>query len=630
MCGFAGIYDPNGLSESDRAMVERMGETLSHRGPDGAGRWEGAQLAVAHRRLAIIDLDGGHQPMLNDEGTIGIAYNGEIYNYRELRDELRQAGCTFRTQSDTEVIIRAYETWGVDFVSRLSGMFAFVLWDTPRGRSLLVRDRYGVKPLYVHRHRHGAVAFASEIKAILIDPRVPREMAREHLAEYLLFRTVAGSETMFRGITEIEPGTVAILAHEGWRTHRYWSIPMRTDGRSDGASAQERASALLADSVRSRLVSDVTVGTITSGGLDSSLVSAIAAHAQGRPIDTFCVGFVDPANDERPWARMVADHIGSRHHEYVLQPSDFAEHLDVLTWANDEPLTHANAIPMHLVFRHAKERAAVTVVLSGEGADELFGGYGRYRAMYRRERLRRIPGVALLARGVPGISRLGTLRRVFHPGFPLSSNGFADPTLLLQLGVTGVREAVDERSRYWPAASDDIDALFGYDQATYLPALLQRQDRMSMAAGVEAREPFLDHVLAEWVNGLGWRDKLVNGEPKALLKAVGRAWLPAPIIERRKVGFAVPIGAMLARGGVLADRVQALCDEDSAARDVLDAGALRGLIEEHWSGRADRSDLLWTLMALDAWSRVFLRGSLKSCVLPGVRSSLRRSSAAFI
>ena len=658
MCGICGIHSFDGLGAEDRVTLERMMRSLEHRGPDGDGLWLEGQAALGHRRLAIIDLEGGWQPLFNDARDVGVICNGEIYNYRELQRELEARGQRFRTKSDTEVIVRGYEVWGDSFVERLRGMFAIALWDAPRRRLLLVRDRFGVKPLYYAEGAGGRLLFASEIKALFADPSLTRTPNRAALAEYLAFRSVAGTETLFEGVHEVAPGAILIL-EDGRRTERrYWSpetgaekdahacleddarseseVDGRAQGRrangnghGDAGSAVERGRELLADAVRSRLVSDVELGTITSGGLDSSLVSAIAAEAAGGAIDTFCVGFDDAAYDERPFARTVSAHIRSRHHEIVVAPEDLERELERLTWAHDEPLTHPNSVPMHLIFREAKERARVTVLLSGEGADEVFGGYNRYGALARRDSLLRLPGLSFVAAAAPAFGKLATLKKVMRPEYLLSANAFNEPSEVhallrrdgAQTAATGVDEFLRRRRAFWPEGAGGADGMFVYDQRTYLPPLLQRQDRMSMAAGLEAREPFLDHHLAGWANRLGPSVKLPGGVRKGLLKEIALKWLPREIVHRRKVGFEMPLGAWLRAGGVLSGRVAALDDASSFVGEVVDPAAITRLRREHDSLQADHADLLWTLVALDAWARTFLGGQMRGERLPGAATA---------
>lgn len=626
MCGICGIVRPEASSASDRELVRRMMDLLAHRGPDGAGLWESSPAVLGHRRLAVIDIEGGHQPLVDSSGDIGVVFNGEIYNYRELRKELSAAGHRFATAGDTEVLVHGYRYWGDDLVTRLRGMFAFAIWDAPRQRLLLARDRLGIKPLYLFEEGGRRFLFASEIKALFADPDVPRAINEKKLAEFMAFRSIAGEETLFRGIRELSPGSILIYENGRARERRYWApeVPEKFD-----PDPVRRGSDLLRSAVESQLVSDVKLGSITSGGLDSSLVSAIAAGAtQSGAIDTFCAGFSDPTYDERPFARAVADRIGSIHHEIVVEPEEIESELDRLTWAHDEPLTHPNSIPMHLLFRDARERAGVTVLLSGEGADEVFGGYDWYRVAMQRERLARIPGIGLLGRLAP-FGRLATLKRVLHPDYLLGANAtVAPPRLDPLLGMTG--DPLTSRRQLWSERRRASDALFLYDQQTYLLPLLQRQDRMSMAAGLEARVPFLDHHLVEWANGLTAEVKLANGVRKALLKRVAREWLDPSIIDRKKVGFAMPIGQWLRRGGALHSRVRRLTREDSPLRDFVATTAIRRITQEHESG-ADHTDILWSLVALDAWFGTFLTEGLTEHALPGSKQvqTIFSSQAAF-
>jgi asparagine synthase (glutamine-hydrolysing) len=591
-----------------------MMDSLDHRGPDGEGLWTGEQVILGHRRLAIIDLAGGYQPLFNETRDIGVVNNGEIYNYRELTSELKTAGHTFTTASDTEVLVHGYEQWGDDFVSHLRGMFAFALWDGRRRRLLLGRDRFGVKPLY-YANTRDRLLFASEIKSLFADHAVPRELNTDRLAEYLAFRSVAGEETLFKGIREIAPGTVMVCENGRFTERKYWSPEVEITGGAETPQLLERGRELLSDSVVARLVSDVPLGTITSGGLDSSLVSAIAAE-HTLQIDTFCVGFADPAYDERPFARVVADRIHSKHHTIEVSPEDIENNLDRLTWAHDEPLTHPNSIPMHLIFRDAKERVGVTVLLSGEGADEVFGGYEWYATAHRRDSLRKVPAVSLMAAAAPALGKLATLKKVMRADYLVGANAVSDSNTVNSL-IKDPSDYLSRRAGLWPNASKNTDGLFVYDQRTYLAPLLQRQDRMSMAAGLEAREPFLDHHLTEWANALSAEVKLKGGKRKALLKELALKWLPDEIIHRRKVGFEMPLGAWLRKGGPLAHRVQALRDKDSFSAGLFERATIEQLITAHDLGSANHANILWSLIALDSWANTFLRAHVKSERLPG-------------
>ena len=618
MCGICGSYSADGLRPDDERIVRSMMASLEHRGPDGEGLWASPSGAVlGHRRLAIIDLMGGHQPQFNETRNIGVIVNGEIYNYRELRSELTSFGHLFRTASDTEVLVHGYEQWGDDFVTRLRGMFAFALWDEPRRRMILGRDRFGVKPLYYVETDNEHLLFASEIKALFADSGVKRALNQNRLTEYLMFRGVAGEETLFAGVREVAPGCLLILEGQQRRVHHYWTPEVQSAPTRHLNDLIEEGRELLRDAINARLVSDVALGTITSGGLDSSLVSAVAAELTSGPIDTFCVGFGDPAYDERPFARIVSGRIKSRHHEIVVSPADIDRELDRLTWAHDEPLTHPNSVPMHLIFRDAKERADVTVLLSGEGADEVFGGYEWYRVAQQRDALQhKVPGISQLAKIAPGVSKLATLKKVLSDDYLASANAFSPRSLVNEL-LPVADDVTESRKRFWPTQRPGADGMFIYDQQTYLLPLLQRQDRMSMAAGLEAREPFLDHRLAEWANALNAETKLAGGARKALLKSLATRWLPDEIVYRKKVGFEMPLGEWLRPGGPLSDRVEALRDRSSLAAKVTDRAAVSRLIDEHKNGKANHGDVLWTLLALDAWAVAFLGPQVHSERLPG-------------
>jgi asparagine synthase (glutamine-hydrolysing) len=599
-----------------------MMTALEHRGPDGEGLWSGGQAVLGHRRLAIIDLAGGHQPIFNETGDISVVFNGEIFNFRELRRELESSGHRFRTNSDTEAIVHGYEEWGDDFVKRLRGMFAFVIWDGPRRRMILGRDRFGVKPLYYAETDGGErLLFASEIKALFAEERVPRALNQSRLAEYLSFRSLADEETLFEGVRQVMPGTLMLLEDGRRRERRYWSPEVHVEHGQNSPDALERGRALLIDAVEARLVSDVELGTITSGGVDSSLLSAITAELSARTVDTFCVGFDDPKLDERPFARIVAERIGSRHHETVVSPEEIDRELERLTWANDEPLTHPNSVPMHLIFRLAKERENVTVLLSGEGADEVFGGYERYAVAMRRDALGRIPGLSLMSSIAPRVGKLATLKKVLREDYLIAASEFSPRSVVAALaGRSGSDDYLLRRRHLWPEGASGADGLFVYDQRTYLLPLLQRQDRMSMAAGLEIRVPFLDHHLAEWANSLPASVKLAGGVRKALLKEMAARWLPTEIINRRKVGFEMPLGAWLRRGGPLAHRVLALRDKGSFAAESTNPALLSRLIDEHNSGAANHADTLWSLVALDLWANIFLGASVRSERLPGAQT----------
>ena len=619
MCGICGVIRFPGLSADDGEAVRRMTGALRHRGPDGAGFWCDSQAALGHARLAIIDLAGGYQPMFNERGDVAIVFNGEIYNFAELRRALISAGHEFRTCSDTEVIVHGYEEWGDDVVDRLRGMFAFALWDAEHRRLVVARDRMGEKPFYYYlAPDKETFYFASELKAVVACASVPRRLNSARLPEYLAFRSISGDETLFQGVKQLEPGTSMVLQAGRQSTRAYWTTTPAACATESRAALQETGERLLLDSIASRLVSEVPLGTITSGGLDSSLVTAMAIKLAGRPLDTFCVGFGEPGSiDERPYAREVARHVGSHHHEIEVTGSDVARELERLTWAHDEPLTHPNSVPMHLIFRFAKETVGTTVLLSGEGADELFGGYGWYATMLKRERLLRVPGLGRSARLFA--RRWPVLSKVLAPDYPLLANAVLDRSAVADLVGTSTNY-LDSRRRFWPAGKGAADGLFQFDQRVYLEPLLQRQDRMSMAAGVEARVVFLDHPLVRWINGVPTSEKIRGGSRKALLKAIAARWLPQHIIHRPKVGFTLPLGSWL-RSGPLARELDRIREPDAFVRSVLSGPAIDRLLGEHTAGIQDHAEPLWSLLSLNVWADVFLGPELRSRELPGVSTA---------
>ena len=616
MCGIAGSFRRGGATRADRVSVARMMHALAHRGPDGEGAWEDAEVVLGHRRLAVIDLNGGQQPLFDESGQIAVVFNGEIYNFADLRSQLVGRGHRFRTATDTEVLVHGYEEWGIDVVTRQRGMFAFALWDAVRHRLVLARDRLGIKPLYVWRDaRQHHLRFASEIKAVATDAGVPRRINRDVVAEYLIFRSVAGRSTLFEGIDEVPPGTVMIVDGHGCVERSYWRPSAEVREGGDGHDFVREGRELLRESVRMHLVSDVGLGTITSGGLDSSCITALACETHGAPVTTFCAGFGDASFDERPYAQRVARSLDAPYHECVIDAEDVDADLELLTWAHDEPLTHPNSIAMHRILRVAKERAGVTVVLSGEGADEVFGGYERYRIAAQRARLQRFAFAGTASQYVPG--RWGrTLRRVLSPEYLIASGGLTDPAMAAPL-FDDAGAWRRSREAHFPNHGDALGQLFVYDQQTYLPPLLQRQDRMSMAAGVEARVPFLDHHLVEWANAIPAREKLTGGVPKGLLRSMAEPWLGRETLTRRKVGFALPISRWLARGGTLAHRVDALRDTSCFVRTLVDGDALDTILRRRMTGEGADTDLLWTLIALEAWASTFLGPDLPVRGLPG-------------
>ena len=587
-----------------------MRDTFVYRGPDDAGIHVDANVGLGHRRLSIIDLGGGHQPMCDARGVLSIVYNGEVYNYRELRAELVARGHSFRTSSDTEVILQLYADRGEKCVEALNGMFAFAIWDAERRTLFLARDRMGVKPLY-YAETPEAFVFASEIKALFASGHVQPDCREERLAEYILFRQVAGSDTLFRGVKSLSPGcTISRNCEHGTRVNRYWSPRQPREPKPiTYDDARQHLADLLEESVRLRLISDVPVGTFCSGGLDSSLVTALAARQKGDAINTYSIGFDEPDYDESEYALTVARHCGTMHHQLVLGNLPFNDLLPRMIWHNDEPLDFPNSIHIFALSELAKQR--VTVVLTGEGSDELFGGYPRYRIPKLSRRYGAVPSsVRQLISRFTADHRMAKLER--FAALPLQdallyNASYLQPDVVAQLCPRVPPAGLEYRRSCLAATLEgslDVAARASLlDQETFLVSILHRQDKMSMAASIESRVPFMDYRLVEFANRLPSRFKLRSGAGKALVKDVAKLLLPAEIITRRKSGFGVPLARWFRASDGLGERIEAL--PGSPGAEVFDRAALRQLVAQHRSGAHDHSELLWTALNVAMWREAF-------------------------
>jgi asparagine synthase (glutamine-hydrolysing) len=610
-----------------------MRDVLAHRGPDAAGLFADAVAALGHRRLSIVDLATGQQPLANEDETVWISFNGEIYNHATLRQSLERRGHVYRTRSDTETIVHAYEEWADDCVDRVRGMFAFAIWDTKKRRLLLARDRLGLKPLYWTRVGDRLI-FASEIKSILESGLVPARANEAAVPELLGVRSLAGSETMFEGIFKLLPGHVLTFERGEVRCRRYWDVPV---GRDIAAPERSRADdvrrfrALLEESVRLRLMSDVPLGVFLSGGIDSSAIAALMARMIAHPLQTFSVAFKARAFNELDYARQVARAIGAEGHEVVIDDRDFFGALPRLVWHEDEPIAHPSSVPLYFVSRLAREH--VTVVLTGEGSDELLAGYGRYpRALFNwragsiyaramPKALRRavasvIGRVSGRAGRYAGRSFLG----VEHTAELTFFDTFAGINLSRQRMLLSprLRALVDEERAYGASmayfnAPDDgssaLDRLLYADMKTYLVELLMKQDQMSMAASIESRVPFLDHHLVELAAALPADRKLSGFSTKRILRDAVRDLLPREILERPKMGFPVPFGSWVRNEwrGVVRD---VLLDRRTRQRGIVEATAVERLLSSSssrvWSGQD--TDAVWSLFNLELWYRTFIDG----------------------
>lgn len=615
MCGIVALYSAE-PGRIEPRLLEAMRDVMEHRGPDDAGAFCDEHVGLGHRRLSIQDLSpAGHQPMTDASGRLWVCYNGEIYNFPELRRDLESKGYPFRTQCDTEVLLALYAMEGEEAMARrLNGIFAFVLWDQERRRLVLVRDRLGIKPLYLWQG-DGFLAAASEIKALLVHPSVPRGVREDAIAEYLTYRQVSGGRTLFDGIETVAPGEIVVVEGGHLQRRTYWQLPARpsADEELSAAALEEQLDGWLRDATHLQMISDVPLGTFNSGGVDSSLVTSYVAEKGGDHLNTFCIGLDDPAMDERPYAKMVADAFHTDHHNLVVTPQDFADHLPKVTWHHDEPLTHPNTLPIYLLSKMAKER--VTVVLTGEGADEFFGGYPRYRLAAALE------GLGSLGRGFLGIlarlvpmrpaNRWGKVLDALHHG-PSSAIAMVSRHVAEQSvrDVLSIDPAASWALRPRPRVDGDavIDGMLAFDQRNYLLPILNRLDKASMAWGLEARVPFLDHRLLEFAATVPPSLKVRRDANKVLVKQLAEHRLPHEVVHRKKSGLAMPLEGWLRQPQGMGRYLDMLDEPRSRQRGYLDGRSMGNLVEEHRSGRANHAELLWGLLNLELWQRVMLEG----------------------
>ena len=619
MCGIAGILNLDEHVSADSADIKRMADSMVHRGPDDEGFFISGPLHLAHRRLSIIDLNSGQQPMFNEDKSIVIVFNGEIYNHRQLRTVLEAKGHAFRTHSDTECILHAYEEFGDQFESHLTGMFAFALWDMARRRLVLSRDRLGIKPLYYTVHR-GQMIFASEIKAILTMKGIERRVDLDALDAYLSLRYVPGPKTMFKDIYKLQPGHTMIVQNGTVTTHSYWELHFGETHR-DERHAVEQLEALLSEVCQDHLMSEVPYGVFLSGGVDSSAVVAVLQKTLSEKLKTFTVGYEHAAGmNEFDYAETVSRHIGTVHHKLGLQAQDFAAWIPKLVWHLDEPVGDAACIPLYFLAKYAKEHA--TVLQSGEGADEIFAGYSIYKKMELMNDLHKSVLSPLLIRlseavaPLMGNGKLARYLRLF--GKPLAQryrgvSGHFMEGLREKLIKPGFFSACNENfaekvfSQYYGGVSTDLDLnrMLFVDTKTWLPDdLLVKADKMTMAASVELRVPFLDHRLVEFAARLPISLKIRNGETKYLLKKAMEPYLPHDVIYRKKAGFPVPVSDWF-KNGLNRLASDMLLDPKSAVSGFVDLTSLRTMLEQHKTGVQDFSNELWGLLVLEYWFQAF-------------------------
>jgi asparagine synthase (glutamine-hydrolysing) len=621
MCGIAGAIVGPGAAMTGATLVDML-RAIAHRGPDGHGEREFAaagtrRVFLGHRRLAIIDPEGGHQPMCDDAAGLALTFNGEIYNFRELREELQRLGHRFERDSDTEVLLRAYQQWGAGCVERLRGMFAFAIWDAGRQRLFLARDRFGEKPLFLYEDGEG-LYFASEIKALLKVPGVRTQVNLPAVWDYLAYRYVPGPRTLFEGIRKLAPATHATWEDGRLTERRYWVAPDRDPvaaSHPNGAAVPQFLSKL-DEAVKLQMVSDVPFGAFLSGGLDSSAIVALMTRHNAR-VKTFSVGFSDDGYSELGYAGEVARHFSTDHHELVVASKDLMEHLPRLVGYRDAPVTEPSDIPIYMLSCEAAR--SVKMVLTGEGSDEILGGYPKH--VFER--------FAAGYQMMPGFVRHGLiepLTRSLPYGFRHAKTAITNLNIedwperyARWFGALNRRERKGLTTLRVGAASSDtgnppfdtlpalspLRRILYSDQTSWLPDnLLERGDRMTMAASIESRVPFLDHQLAGYVSSLPDRYRVNGLTTKWVLREAGRSLIPARILERPKVGFRVPVNQWF-RGpmkGYLADHLRGA---DSRTRGYYDSQALDRVIDDHVDGRQNHEKLLWSLLNLEIWHRQY-------------------------
>jgi asparagine synthase (glutamine-hydrolysing) len=657
MCGITGAAWIAGGPPLDPAILERMTTALAHRGPDDAGyyhslvapRGSGCELlrtgassiedepqgvpgaALGHRRLSIIDLAGGHQPLANEDGTIWIAFNGEIYNYRELQPKLERQGHRFRTSSDTETIVHLYEQHGPACVKFLRGMFAFALWDERRKQLFLARDRLGKKPL-VYRLERDRLLFGSELKALLEVPEIPRELDPVALNEYLTYQYVPNPHSILKGFSKLPPAHWALYRDGKLQIERYWAPGFAEPQTNAGAGltesrARERLRETLTEAVRLRMRSDVPLGAFLSGGIDSTIIAGLMQQLSERPVKTFSIGFPVKAFDERSYARLAAGHLRTEHHEQVVEPSAL-QILPKLVWHYDEPFADSSAIPM--MYLSEMTRRHVTVALSGDGGDELFAGYERYRAVEMAQRFDRLPrfvqriAAAPLWQKLPASTRQKSRRRRLKRllsalAYPPERRYLKWVSIFDDARLPGLL-ADDFRTRLGSADPADF-ILAAYDECpsrdfvtrttsadvlTYLPCdILNKVDIASMAYGLEARCPLLDHEVVDLAAGMPIEWKMHRGRGKKILIETFSDLLPPAIQTRSKMGFGVPLDHWF-RGELQPLLKEVLLDRRSLDRGLFRPQAVAQLVEEHIASRWDHSYRLWSLLVLELWQQKFL------------------------
>ena len=631
MCGIAGFVTRKPFG-GPASVLERMTNVIEHRGPDGFGYYRDEWAQLGHRRLSIIDVAAGAQPMFNETGSLCIIYNGEVFNHADVRPDLEKAGHVYQTHCDTETILHAYEEYGPACVERFRGMFAFVIWDKEKQRLFCARDRLGIKPFYYYWDGQTFV-FGSEIKVLLEHPAVPVVFEESTLPEHLAFGYISGEKTMFRNIRKLMPGHRMVLdlrsSAADPHIERYWDVPAppaRFDSPDDERGWVKETRRRLEETVRMRLMSDVPLGMFLSGGVDSSAIAALIKRMTDSPVKTFSVGYEEAQYSELSYAAQTAKAIGTDHHEVTLGMEEFFNELPKLIWHEDEPIAWPSSVSLYVVSKLAARE--VKVVLTGEGADELFGGYERYGwYMFNQRGLgayQVVPaGIREWVRGQIGTSSLlsATMRRKLGHTF-LGREGSMESLYLDNFYSAFSREEQDKLRpssdgeiygsfrKYWdgyPASASQLQHMLYADQKTYLTELLMKQDQMSMATSIESRVPFLDHTFVEFAATVPDHFKIRSGTQKYILKKAVEDLVPKDVIYRKKMGFPTPLRQWL-REPRAEPLFAALTDRDGFLASYVDREQVARLLERQRSGAEDCTDRIWRLLNLQLWGDLFITG----------------------
>ena len=631
MCGICGVYNVASGEPASHELIESMTHQMSHRGPDDTGSYLDGNVGLGFARLSIIDLSGGHQPLSNETGDIWVVFNGEIWNYKGLRRTLIERGHSFRTNSDTETIVHAYEEYGVECVEYLHGMFGFAIWDGRQKRLLLARDRAGKKPLYYTRV-HGDILFASEIKSLLADPRVQRQVNLQALADFLSVRYVPGPTTLFDNIYKVQPGCWLLFEDDTVREECYWDFRFEQTERRPTEEYIAGIRQHITRAVEERMMADVPLGALLSGGVDSSIVVGTMSQMTNVPVKTFAVGFDVPGYNELPYARLVAQHFGTEHHELVVTCSDLSDYWPLLTWHRDEPVSEPSDLGVYLISRLARQH--VKVVLSGEGGDELFAGYPKYVVDWLAAYYQLLPtvvrdsGITPLLQRLPyGMRKLKFAAQVLSQEAPqrwLSWFGIFNGPLKDSLLSERTKACVDSDAsrifRRWlheHPQRDDLSSMLYLDTKIWLPDnLLMKGDKMTMAASLEARIPLLDSHLIEYAASIPSEVKVRPFSAKYLLKRAYADFLPAPILTRKKMGFNVPTGTWF-REGQRHLLVRLLLSERARSRGYFSMPFVAQMLRDHLEGRTNYQAQLFLLASLELWFRVFIDRTGPSFTMAG-------------